>query len=94
MKQWVIIFGLVGILAGCSMRPKSFEGVSHAKPQIVVSLIGKSQKDIYKKFGEPALSRVEKSTLLWSYQADSCALLVYFDETNICRHAETRGKCQ
>lgn len=94
MKHLMIVLGLVIILTGCSLRPKSFAGVSHAKPQTVASLVGQNRSDIHAHFGKPVLSRTEKVNTLWSYQSDSCALLVYFDKMGICRHAETRGKCQ
>ena len=94
MKQLIIVLSFIGILTGCSMRPKSFEGVSHARPQTIASLVGQSRTDIHAHFGAPALSRTEKESTLWSYQAHSCALLVYFDKTGTCRYAETRGKCQ
>ena len=94
MKRLIIVLGLIGILTGCSFRPRSFEDVSHAQPQTVASLVGQTRADIHAHFGTPILSRTEKNRTLWSYQASSCALLVYFDETGICRHAETRGKCQ
>lgn len=94
MKHLMIALGFIGILTGCSIRPKSFEGVSHAVPQTVASLVGQTRADIYSDFGTPRLTRTEKASTLWSYQANSCALLVYFDETGVCRHAETRGQCQ
>lgn len=94
MKQWGFVLGLTLMATACSMRPTSFEGVTHAKPQTVASLVGQTQAEIHTRFGMPTLSRNEQNSTLWSYQSNSCALLVYFDETDICRHAETRGKCQ
>lgn len=94
MKQSGLVLGLVLMMTACSMRPTSFEGVTHAKPQTVASLIGQTQADIHTRFGVPTLSRNEQNNTLWSYQSNSCALLVFFDEMDICRYAETRGKCQ
>ncbi len=94
MKKWVVglVCGLM--MSACSMRPTSFEGVSHAEPQTIASLIGQPRSAIHSRFGTPTLSRNEQNKTLWSYQSDSCALLIFFDETGICRHAETRGKCR
>lgn len=94
MKHLMIVLGFIGVLTGCSMRSKSFEGVSHAAPQTVTSFVGQTRADIHAHLGMPTLSRTEKISTLWSYQANSCALLVYFDNLGICRHAEIRGKCQ
>lgn len=91
-----LIFGgfCIFILTACSMRPTSFEGVTHAKPQTIASLIEQTRADIHSRFGAPTLSRNEQNNTVWSYQSNSCALLVFFDEMGICRYAETRGKCQ
>ncbi|MBR5129688.1 MAG: hypothetical protein IKV03_00480 [Alphaproteobacteria bacterium] len=94
MKYFVLSLGIMGMITGCSMRPKSFEGVVHARPQAVASLIGQSRTQIHSRFGVPTLSRTEKTQSLWSYQSDSCALLIYFDKIGVCQYAETRGKCQ
>lgn len=76
------------------MRPHSFEGIEHARPQVLASLIGQNRSEIYDRFGAPILYRNEETRVLWSYQSNACAMLIYFDEMGICRHAETRGICQ
>ncbi len=94
MKRLIFLICAAMIISGCSFRPTSFTGAKHAKPKTVRSLIGQNQSEIRNQFGSAALIRTESPHSLWSYQAGSCVLLVYFDKDGICRFAETRGNCQ
>lgn len=94
MKRLIFLICAAMIISGCSFRPTSFTGAKHAKPKTVRSLIGQNQSEIRNQFGSAALIRTESAHSLWSYQAGSCVLLVYFDKDGICRFAETRGNCQ
>ena len=94
MVRFITVLSISLLAMGCSMRPRSFEGIKHAPPQKIKALTGQSQKQVHKKFGAPMIKRYEGSCTLWSYQSDACAMLVYFDENNVCQHAETRGICQ
>lgn len=94
MKRLIFLICAAMIISGCSFRPTSFTGAKHAKPKTVRSLIGQNQSEIRNQFGSAALIRTESPYSLWSYQAGSCVLLVYFDKDGICRFAETRGNCQ
>ncbi len=94
MKHLIFLICMAIMISACSFRPTSFTGAKHAQPKTVHSLMGKNQNEIRNLFGSAALIRTESAHSLWSYQAASCVLLVYFDKDGICRFAETRGNCQ
>ncbi|MGN1063481.1 MAG: outer membrane protein assembly factor BamE [Alphaproteobacteria bacterium] len=82
------------MVAACSGRPTSFEGIEHPRPHRVSSLVGQTRAQVHNLFGTPGISRMENGHLVWSYQMKTCVLLVYFDKDGICRYAETRGNCE
>lgn len=94
MIKYIAIGAIMLCVAACSDRPKSFQGVHHAAPKSVSSLLGQTRTDIHGRFGKPTASRVEDGRALWTYRKGTCSTLIYFDAKGIVKHAETRGECK
>jgi len=70
------------ILAACSFTPT-----------VGQDLIGKDEKYIQKKFGQPIVSRTEAPNRIYSYRFNDCSLLIYFDQTDTVQYIDYSGNC-
>ena len=83
----------MSLLGACVRVPA---GNPNVAPQVkpVSYLSGKSQQQVQRVMGKPAVQRVEEPNQLWAYYDKGCSTLVYFDAQGVCRHAEMRGTCE
>lgn len=49
-----------------------------ANPNSTAGLVGKSEAEVRRRLGDPAIARREAGGAMWTYREEACALFVFF----------------
>ncbi len=91
MKYMPLLF-LCLTVSACSSVPVPSEAPA-SREKVTAFLADKSQIQIERMLGEPAVVRTESPYQLWAYQTNNCSTLIYFDQSGQSQYVDVRGPC-